>query len=121
MRRNGGGRGRRPGERREEKRRTDSQGRPVVQGRPRKTQEELDQEMDDYWGNNANAGEAATTSIEKPTSMPTAAAAALPAVADDDVDMIEWKPYDEEKQVVLIYSNSNIKCRDLCKRVPIAS
>ena len=45
--------------------------------------------MDDYWGNNANAGEAVTTGIEKPASMPTAAAAAPTAVADDDVDMIE--------------------------------
>ncbi|KAK8155335.1 hypothetical protein BKA80DRAFT_313348 [Phyllosticta citrichinensis] len=55
-RRRGGGReaGRRPGERRGGGRggrpRGDDDGRPVVQGRPRKTQEELDAEMEDYWG-----------------------------------------------------------------------
>jgi THO complex subunit 4 len=42
--------GRRPGARREQSRRDES-GRPLVQGRPRKTQEELDAEMADYWDN----------------------------------------------------------------------
>jgi len=59
--------GRRPGTRREDSRRddsrrgdrggrggrrgrTDEEGRPVVGGRPRKTAEELDAEMADYWG-----------------------------------------------------------------------
>lgn len=50
--------GRRPGERRERERRprTDDGGHKLVGGRPRKTQEELDAEMEDYWGG-ANAGE----------------------------------------------------------------
>ncbi|KAF2222438.1 hypothetical protein BDZ85DRAFT_128169 [Elsinoe ampelina] len=44
----GGGRGGRGG------RRTDGDGRPLVGGRPRKTQEELDAEMNDYWGAKGN-------------------------------------------------------------------
>lgn len=56
------GGGRRPGERREErggrgpreprerKPRVDDEGRPLVGGRPRKTAEELDAEMNDYFG-----------------------------------------------------------------------
>lgn len=50
--------GRRPGQRREEggggrggrRARTDDEGRPLVGGRPRKTAEELDAEMADYFG-----------------------------------------------------------------------
>jgi THO complex subunit 4 len=82
----GGGRGshgRRPGARREQGRR-DDQGRQMVQGRPRKTQEELDAEMDDYWNqgdapapNQASNGNAGATK--------TAGAAG----GDDDIDMIE--------------------------------
>lgn len=59
--------GRRPGAKREEgaggaggrggrKPRTDEEGRPLVGGRPRKTAEELDAEMNDYWGG-ANNGD----------------------------------------------------------------
>ncbi|CAK4034052.1 serine arginine-rich splicing factor 7-like [Lecanosticta acicola] len=64
-----GGAGRRPGQRREEARpprrpRTDDDGRPLVGGRPRKTAEELDAEMADYWGGkeagNGDAGHPAT-------------------------------------------------------------
>ncbi|GIZ45591.1 hypothetical protein CKM354_000875000 [Cercospora kikuchii] len=62
--RGGRGGGRRPGERREErggrparKARTDDEGRPLVGGRPRKTAEELDAEMNDYWGNKGEAAE----------------------------------------------------------------
>lgn len=57
--------GRRPGAKREEgaggagrggrRARTDEEGRPLVGGRPRKTAEELDAEMNDYWGS-ANNG-----------------------------------------------------------------
>jgi THO complex subunit 4 len=42
-------------------------------GRPKKTQEELDAEMEDYWGAKENG-----------TTTETA-----PAVVQDDVDMIE--------------------------------
>ncbi|CAK1364442.1 unnamed protein product [Cercospora beticola] len=62
--RGGRGGGRRPGERREErggrparKARTDDEGRPLVGGRPRKTAEELDAEMNDYWGSKGDAAE----------------------------------------------------------------
>jgi len=54
----------------------------MVNGRPRKTQEELDAEMEDYWGN-AHAAEASAAPAVT-TAAPTAA-----AVADDDIDMIE--------------------------------
>lgn len=50
----GGARGENPrdntGGRRGGNPRKDNDGRPIVQGRPRKTAEELDAEMDDYWG-----------------------------------------------------------------------
>jgi THO complex subunit 4 len=41
--------GRRPGQRRPREQR-DADGHLIVQGRPRKTAEELDEEMSDYWG-----------------------------------------------------------------------
>lgn len=58
--------GRRPGQRRENggrernrDRDRDDSGHKMVNGRPRKTAEELDQEMEDYWGNmNATNGPA---------------------------------------------------------------
>ncbi|KAJ5099501.1 Nucleotide-binding alpha-beta plait [Penicillium argentinense] len=64
--------------------------------RPRKTQEELDQEMEDYWGGN-NGGETAAQPEQvgqQAAPAETAAAAAAPAAtapaaADDDIDMIE--------------------------------
>ncbi|CDM36058.1 Nucleotide-binding, alpha-beta plait [Penicillium roqueforti FM164] len=55
--------------------------------RPRKTQEELDQEMEDYWGSaNNGGGEAAAPAQDAPQQ--TAPAPSAPA-ADDDIDMIE--------------------------------
>ncbi|KAJ5689438.1 RNA binding protein [Penicillium macrosclerotiorum] len=90
-RRNGGGR-RAGGRDNRARNAEDGGGRRNANGRPRKTQEELDQEMDDYWGNN-NAGAEAT---DKPASQPAdqavpaaAASAVAPAAADDDIDMIE--------------------------------
>lgn len=61
--------GRRPGQRRENSGRRgggrdrdrDDGGHQLVNGRPRKTAEELDQEMEDYWG---NAGAAANTDTD---------------------------------------------------------
>lgn len=64
--------GRRPGAKREEgaggagrggrRPRTDGEGRELVGGRPRKTAEELDAEMNDYWGSaNNGGGDVATT------------------------------------------------------------
>jgi THO complex subunit 4 len=79
--------GRRPGERRERggrggprRARTDEDGRPLVQGRPRKTAEELDAEMADYWGGN-NEGEAANGNGGANGAAPAAA-------ADQDEDMV---------------------------------
>lgn len=46
--------GRRPGERRERQPRNPDAGPKTSGGRPRKTQEELDAEMEDYWGGNNN-------------------------------------------------------------------
>lgn len=67
--------GRRPGSRRERTERGGGRGadRLAKDGRPKKTQEELDAEMEDYWGSKENAD---------------AAAVQEPAV-QDDVDMIE--------------------------------
>ena len=51
----------------------------MVNGRPRKTQEELDAEMEDYWG-------AAAT--EQPNAAaPAVAVPTAAAPADDDIDM----------------------------------
>ena len=56
----------------------------LVGGRPRKTQEELDKEMDDYWGSKANG---AAVANEEPKTVEANAPA--PAVAEDeDIDMI---------------------------------
>lgn len=68
--------GRRPGARRERGERGGRSGRGgserlAKDGRPRKTQEELDAEMEDYWGAKENGSGAATESVQ------------------DDIDMIE--------------------------------
>lgn len=97
--------GRRPGERRERATGdggyTDSDGHRLVGGRPRKTQEELDAEMEDYWGNTAvtaggaegAAGAPASTVATDINSHPGSATAiqstATNEPADDDIDMIE--------------------------------
>ncbi|ETI23010.1 hypothetical protein G647_04806 [Cladophialophora carrionii CBS 160.54] len=72
--------GRRPGERRERATK-DSDGHRLVGGRPRKTAEELDAEMDDYWGGAGNGREAADS--------PGPGAQAAAPVGGDDIDMIE--------------------------------
>lgn len=85
--------GRRPGQRKEDSSRSerrgrvDEEGRPLVGGRPKKTAEELDAEMEDYWGkpadDKANGVTTATNGSDK------APAAAVTQPADDDIDMIE--------------------------------
>ncbi|EAU31444.1 conserved hypothetical protein [Aspergillus terreus NIH2624] len=60
-------------------------GRRMVNGRPRKTQEELDAEMDDYWL--CDAALSATRAI--PEQPPQVAPASTAAAGDDDIDMIE--------------------------------
>ncbi|KAL4981117.1 hypothetical protein BDW66DRAFT_146881 [Aspergillus desertorum] len=61
--------------------------------RPKKTQEELDQEMEDYWGSNAGAGTTDQAAAPEQTAAEPAPAAVAPAAAapavDDDIDMIE--------------------------------
>ena len=53
----------------------------MVGGRPRKTQEELDQEMEDYWGQKGD-----DTAVNGQTKVFPNASAAIPE--DEDVDMI---------------------------------
>ena len=76
------GGGRRPGERRERAPRggRDTNGHQVIGGRPRKTQEELDAEMEDYWASQ-NAGDGGAKNE-------AAAPAAGTTSGDDDIDMI---------------------------------
>jgi THO complex subunit 4 len=83
--------GRRPGARREQSNQQrggrDDNGRMTVQGRPRKTAEELDAEMADYWGNsNEPAGSA--NQDDGTAAAATDAANPAPAAGDADVDMI---------------------------------
>lgn len=82
--RRGGGRDNRP--------RNAENGGRRSNARPRKTQEELDQEMEDYWGGKNAATEAAgeQPAQEAPAvaDAPTAAAAE-PVATDNDIDMIE--------------------------------
>lgn len=106
--RHGGAResGRAPGVRREERgggaRRggrggKETEGRAVVQGRPRKTAEELDAEMDSYWGTNAGDGQAAQSSGQdnagREAQVATAPRTENPATGttsamDDDIDLM---------------------------------
>ncbi|KAL4817139.1 hypothetical protein BDW67DRAFT_160745 [Aspergillus spinulosporus] len=68
--------------------RRQGEGRRGGNPRPKKTQEELDQEMDDYWGSNAAAGSTEQAAAPEQTTAEPTPAAAAPAV-DDDIDMIE--------------------------------
>ncbi|KAF4123536.1 THO complex subunit 4 [Geosmithia morbida] len=85
----GGGAGRRPGARRERTEQdSNGGGRRGGNGnnpRPKKTQEELDAEMEDYF---AGDGDAAAAAPQKQAPADTSAPAAAPP-AGDDVDMIE--------------------------------
>lgn len=57
----------------------------MVNGRPRKTQEELDREMEDYWGSRAEENGAVNGDRNGERKDEVGA----PAVAeDDDIDMI---------------------------------
>ena len=59
-------------------------GSRIVNGRPRKTQEELDQEMEDYWGTKAEENGAANGDAEVENKEEVVA----PAAVEDDIDMI---------------------------------
>jgi len=80
------GEGRRPGERRRRSPGKDSDGHAIVQGRPRKTQQELDAEMEDYWGSKE---EAAKQNGAKVGASETSGTGTTTAVNDDDIDMVE--------------------------------
>lgn len=91
-RRGGGGEARRPGARREQsgRRDRDDGGRPGVQGRPRKTAEELDAEMEDYWGGGGKGEGGARPNGGNAGFGGGAAAGAAPVAGlGDDIDMIE--------------------------------
>lgn len=91
--------GRRPGARREDSGRRnprrDDDGRPLVQGRPRKSAQELDAEMEDYWGagDEANGSVAHAATARNGSGVtggaPESAPAATTTLDDDDIDMIE--------------------------------
>ncbi|PYH41690.1 putative RNA binding protein [Aspergillus saccharolyticus JOP 1030-1] len=80
---NGGGR------RQQERDTRGGEGRRTANGRPRKTQEELDAEMDDYWGGNANASAGVADNQIVPDEAQQVAPASAAAAGDDDIDMIE--------------------------------
>ena len=73
-------------------------GQRTVNGRPRKTQEELDQEMEDYWGN-MKKDEGVNGAVQQNSSVngfggavfaaPAVVATASAAADDGDIDMIE--------------------------------
>lgn len=79
-----------PGQRRERDRssRRDPDGHPVVGGRPRKTQEELDAEMEDYWGK-TGGGDTQATELNGNGTVPSAVVTGAPVGGNDDIDMIE--------------------------------
>jgi len=81
--------GRRPGERREQRPRADEGGQKLVGGRPRKTQEELDAEMDDYWGSTGNGQAETNTAAQAQAASVADNNTAAVTIADDDIDMIE--------------------------------
>ena len=60
-------------------------GSRIVNGRPRKTQEELDREMEDYWGSKVeeNGPVSGDASVERQEGVVAPA-----VVEDDDIDMI---------------------------------
>ena len=59
----------------------------MVNGRPRKTQEELDAEMEDYWSTANTAG--GDTAAPAGNDSLQSAVPARATVTDDDIDMIE--------------------------------
>ena len=69
----------------------------MVNGRPRMTQEELDQDMDNYWGGASGGAPAggdvgpgsASASGVGPVDESAPASTTAATVGDDDVDMIE--------------------------------
>ncbi|KAB8527823.1 hypothetical protein FH972_025474 [Carpinus fangiana] len=102
-----GGGGRRAGARREESgrggRARDTEGRPAGGGRPKKTAEELDAEMADYWG---PGGGAKTADANGAAVAAPAEAQATPQV-DGDIDMIELDSWWSRHMVRHLNSSSD--------------
>lgn len=71
----------------------DQNGRPRAGARPKVTAEDLDAEMDNYWGSSGGHAAVATDTNQTSGSVPgvsqTSAPAAATATVDEDVDMIE--------------------------------
>jgi THO complex subunit 4 len=91
--------GRERGDRRGPGPKKENDGRQTVQGRPRKTAEELDAEMDDYWGGGsaANEGSAVASGANEPGREPQVATIAggqnnnmgtTSTAPDDDIDLM---------------------------------
>ena len=86
--------GRRPGERRDGGsrrggRRDEAESTRLVNGRPRKTQEELDQEMEDYWGSGPKAANGNAEAAPPVAAAVEGFNGAAAATVDEDIDMIE--------------------------------
>lgn len=95
-RRSGGGRRRKGRNRREGRARNGGTRSVGGRRRPKKTQEELDQEMEDYWDTSAPAASSGGGESTEPLAAPaeadtgnTAPTPAGPAANDGDIDMIE--------------------------------
>lgn len=58
----------------------------MVNGRPRKTQDELDREMEDYWKSKAEVSKGTDNGGQSEEA--PAATVAMAAMEDDDIDMI---------------------------------
>ncbi|CAD0081858.1 unnamed protein product [Aureobasidium vineae] len=91
--------GRERGDRRGPGPKKENDGRSMVQGRPRKTAEELDAEMDDYWGGGsaANEGSAVASGENEPDRGPQVSTIAggennnmgtTSTAPDDDIDLM---------------------------------
>ena len=60
-----------------------------MNGRPRKTQEELDKEMEDYWNKQGQSNETANVNGGAGALANGNVETSAPAPMDEDVDMIE--------------------------------
>ena len=60
----------------------------VVNGRPRKTQDELDKEMEDYWTKKDEVNGTSNGTSGAPPIEHTEPETAATAVVDEDIDMI---------------------------------
>ncbi|MCJ1290381.1 hypothetical protein MMC34_001917 [Xylographa carneopallida] len=64
-------------------------GRSMVNGKPRMTQEELDRDMDAYWGSKDSNNPTSTSDTGAATNGTTTMAVAAPAAVDEDIEMVE--------------------------------